>query len=226
MSTTLRNQVIDIYRKRAKNYDFTANLYYLMGYREWAFRRRAVKALNLKHGDTVLEIGCGTGLNFSLYQEVVGPEGQIIGVDLTDAMLEQARKRVSEKDWRNVELVHSDALAYQFPAGVNGIISTFAFSLIPETRQVIEKAANALAPGGRMALLDFQAPSSWPSWLISVGMAAIRPFAVTDEWLERRPWETIKSAMNEFLEDVSVVEMYLGVSYLIAGAKSSLPERK
>lgn len=50
-------------RKRSRWYDFTANLYYLLGFREWAYRKKAVAALNLKPGDTVVEIGCGTGLN-------------------------------------------------------------------------------------------------------------------------------------------------------------------
>lgn len=46
MSTT-KAELIDLYRRRAGNYDFTANLYYLIGYREWAFRKKAVEALAL-----------------------------------------------------------------------------------------------------------------------------------------------------------------------------------
>ncbi len=86
--------IVDIYRKRAKHYDVSANLYYLIGFREYAYRRKAVAALKLQPGDTVVEIGCGTGLNFPLLQQAVGPEGRLIGVDLTDSMLEQARQRV------------------------------------------------------------------------------------------------------------------------------------
>jgi demethylmenaquinone methyltransferase/2-methoxy-6-polyprenyl-1,4-benzoquinol methylase len=52
-------------------------------------RKRAVRALNLQRGDTVVDIGCGTGLNFPLLQGAIGPEGTIVGVDLTDAMLSQ-----------------------------------------------------------------------------------------------------------------------------------------
>ncbi|RJQ48340.1 MAG: methyltransferase domain-containing protein [Nitrospiraceae bacterium] len=83
-----------LYRRRAKHYDVTANFYYLIGFREQAYREKAVQALDFQSGDTVVEIGCGTGLNFSLLQNYVGPEGKIIGVDLTDAMLEQAGRRV------------------------------------------------------------------------------------------------------------------------------------
>ncbi len=79
----------------------------------------------------MVEIACGTGLNFSLYHEAIEPTGRIIGIDLTDAMLEQARKRVADNGWSNVELVHSDALQYTFPPDVDAIISTNALSLIP-----------------------------------------------------------------------------------------------
>lgn len=147
MKLSLNQQIIDIYRKRAEHYDFTANLYYLLGYREGAYRRQAVDALHLQPGDTVIEIACGTGLNFPLYQEAVGPQGKIIGVGLTDAMLAQARQRVRENGWQNVTLVHSDAREYRFPAGVDGIISTYALSLIPESRQVLQAATKALVTG-------------------------------------------------------------------------------
>ena len=220
MNTQLRQQIIDIYRKRARNYDVTANLYYLFGYPEWAYRRRAVAALNLKPGDIVVEIACGTGLNFPLYQEAVGPTGKIIGVDLTDAMLEQARQRGKDNSWDNVELVHSDALAYQFPDGVDAVISTYALSLIPEADQVLDHAVKALAPGGRLALLDLQIPANWPAWLVSFGVWVMKPFAVKDEWIERRPWESIIQTMQNLLADVTVSEMYLGLTYVIAGKKA------
>ena len=54
MENSLKDYIIETYRKRAANYDFTANLYYLFGYREWAYRRMAVEALKLKPGDRLL----------------------------------------------------------------------------------------------------------------------------------------------------------------------------
>ena len=92
---TTRQEVRAVYRARARHYDLTANLYYLAGFREQRFRKMAVEALGLKPGDRVVEIGCGTGLNFPLLQQKVGRAGRIIGVDLTDAMLAQARKRAA-----------------------------------------------------------------------------------------------------------------------------------
>jgi demethylmenaquinone methyltransferase/2-methoxy-6-polyprenyl-1,4-benzoquinol methylase len=76
MTTTgIKQKLIDLYRKRAENYDFTANLYYLLGYREYAHRRRAINALQLRPGHTVVELCCGTGINFPVLQEKVGPDG-------------------------------------------------------------------------------------------------------------------------------------------------------
>lgn len=77
-----RSEVIEVHRRRARRYDFTANLYYLIGFRLGAYRRAAVARLALRPGDTVVEVGCGTGLNFSLLERAVGTCGTIIGVDL------------------------------------------------------------------------------------------------------------------------------------------------
>jgi demethylmenaquinone methyltransferase/2-methoxy-6-polyprenyl-1,4-benzoquinol methylase len=104
--------MISIYRKRAKRYDWTTLLLYLIGFRHWTYRKCAVEALCLQKGNTVVDLGCGTGLNFTLLQEQIGPEGKIIGVDLTDAMLAEAHQRVLTRGWLNVELVKSDAALF------------------------------------------------------------------------------------------------------------------
>lgn len=176
-----RQELLGLYRRRARRYDFTANLYYLIGYREWAYRKMAVKALDLTRGDTVVEIGCGTGLNFPLLVEAVGPEGKVIGVDMTEEMLGQAGRRVEARGWSNVELVHEDAASFRFPPGVNGVISTFAITLIPEYDEVIRNRSLALAPQGRWVVLDLKAPSGWLSALTPVLIPLVRPFGATRE---------------------------------------------
>jgi ubiquinone/menaquinone biosynthesis C-methylase UbiE len=78
-------------------YDRSALLLYFAGFRHWAYRKRAIQSLALNHGDTVVDLGCGTGLNFSLLQGQVGPRGRIIGVDLTDAMLAEGSSANSRR---------------------------------------------------------------------------------------------------------------------------------
>ena len=100
-----KQQTRELYRKRARSYDSSIWIYRLAGMRIDHYRRETVNALSLKQGDTVIDLACGTGLNFPFLYDAVGQEGKIIGGDLTDSMLEQAEVRVRENGWRNVELV-------------------------------------------------------------------------------------------------------------------------
>src|SRR6266481_4849461 len=86
---TTPEEVNAVYRRRARFYDWSVNTYYLIGFRWWAYRRRAIAALQLGRGATVVEIGCGTGLNFGLVQQRIGPTGRLFGVDLCADMLDK-----------------------------------------------------------------------------------------------------------------------------------------
>ena len=211
-----KKSLAELYQKRSRYYDLTANLYYLLGIREFAYRKIAVEALRLNRGDTVIEIGCGTGLNFRLLREWIGSEGKIIGLDLTPAMLSSAGKRIQRNKWTNVELIQADAGAYSFPENVNGIISTFAITLIPEYDKIIEKGAAALSPGNRMVLLDFKLPDGWPMWLIKFLIAVTRPFGVTSDLADRHPWESI----DRYLDLKGLKNFYFGSIYIAVGQKA------
>ncbi len=211
-----KERVAKLYKKRAKNYNISANLYYLIGIREYAYREMAVKALKLKPGDTAVEIGCGTGINFGLIRDRVGPEGKITGVDLTPEMLLEAQKRIERNNWRNVELAQSDAAEYHFPQPVDGIISTFAITLISEFDKIIKKSATALVPGKRLVVLDFKMPDSWPMWLVRFFVILTRPFGVTLDLADRHPWESI----DKYLDLVEFRTKYFGGIYIAAGQKA------
>src|SRR5215472_10475369 len=143
-----RDRLIETYRKKAKHYDITSLLYPVPGYPHWAQRRRAVQALGLRPGDSVVDIACGTGLNFPLIEEAIGPDGRIVGVDLTDAMLAQAQDRIKANGWSNVSLVRADAAEFGFPTEVDAILSTYALTQVPECEKVISQGAAALSEGG------------------------------------------------------------------------------
>lgn len=209
-----RSEIVEIYRRRAARYDVTANLYYLIGFRLEAYRDAAVTQLALEPGDTVVELGCGTGLNFRRLQRGVGSTGRIIGVDLTDAMLAQARRRVDREGWKNVDLVACDAARYDFPDRVGGILSTFALWLVPEYDSVIERGARALAPGRRWVVVDLKMPE-WPGARLCARALVpfCRPFAVTLDLAERRPWESIVRHMK----NAKVSERFFGFVYVASG---------
>ncbi len=214
-----REHLIKTYRKKAKHYDVTSRLYPTPGYPQRAQRARAVEALGLSAGDTVVDIACGTGLNFALIQQLIGAEGRIIGVDLTDAMLTRAQRRIETSGWRNISLVQADAADFDFPPAVDAILSTYALSQVPECADVIAHGAASLAEGGRWVVLDLKVPDKTPGWLADVGSALVRPFASIDQWVGRRPWEEIRAAMREELVDVSWTELFFGSAFLSAGTR-------
>lgn len=204
-----RERLVENYRRSAPRYDVTSRLNLALGPQR-AHRRRAVQALALKPGDTVVELGCGTGLNFASIERAIGPEGQIIGVDITDAMLARAQRRIAASGWSNVTLVHAAAAEFQFPAKVDAILATYAHALLPDPGQVIANGAAALAAGGRWAVLDVKVPDAAPRWLT-------RRFAGVQRWAARRPWDEIRAAMQDTLADLEWTELFFGIAYLAVG---------
>lgn len=213
-------ELISLYRKRAKRYDSTTLLLYLAGFRHWAYRKRAIRSLALNHGDTVVDIGCGTGLNFALLQEQVGPGGRIIGVDLSDAMLAEAHARIDTYGWSNVELVKSDASLYVFPPAVDGILSTFALTLVPDFDEVVQMGAASLLPGKRFVLLDFKMPSGWFMTKSAPLLAALLtgPFGGNIEMASRKPWQSLA----KHLSLTQFTNLYFGGAYIAVGEKGRL----
>jgi ubiquinone/menaquinone biosynthesis C-methylase UbiE len=215
-----REHLIETYRKKAKHYDITSRLAPVPGYPQRGQRLRAVQALGLRAGDSVIDIACGTGLNFSLIEKAIGPGGRIVGVDLTDAMLVRAQDRIAKNGWSNVSLVQADAADFDFPADVDAILSTYALTQVPECGQIIARGTAALSGGGRWVVLDLKVPDNTPGWLTQLGTAVVRHFASIDEWIMRRPWEVIRAAMQEELGDLSWTELFFGTAFLAAGSSS------
>jgi demethylmenaquinone methyltransferase/2-methoxy-6-polyprenyl-1,4-benzoquinol methylase len=210
-------RLIEMYRKKARHYDFTSRLSPVPGYPQRALRLRAVQALGLRAGDRVVDLACGTGLNFPLVEKAIGPGGRILGVDMTDAMLASARDRVEANGWSNVSLVQADAVDFRFPPGVDAILCTYALTQVPACAQVIAHGAAALGRGGRWVVLDLKIPDSTPAWLSRLGIALVRRSASLDEWIMRRPWDTIRAAMQAGLADPSWTELCFGTAFLAAG---------
>lgn len=151
-------------------YDFIAPLYDLGSAGSGRFRQIAAEQLDAQPGDSVLDLACGTGLNFPVIERTVGHAGTVIGLDASRGMLTRARKRVARHDWRNVHLVQADAR--QLDANllkersgiesVDRVLCTLGFSVFPDYRDVFDRSYEVLKPGGRYCIMDWHVEKRTP----------------------------------------------------------------
>jgi arsenite methyltransferase len=109
----------------------------------------------IEPGATVLDLGCGAGTDLLIAAQMIGPEGRVVGVDMTVSMLDRARASADEMGLGNVEL--HEALIEAVPlddASVDVVISNGVIDLVPEKDAVFDEIDRVLRPGGRLQLAD------------------------------------------------------------------------
>ena len=146
---TEASAVTDFYGRWAGLYDLLATR--TPGIR--GVRDRTVDALGLEPGDTVVEVGCGTGANFPYLRDGVGEAGQVVGVDLTPGMLARAGDRIERAGWGNVHVLRGDATRPPVTRA-DAVLGTFVVGMFEDPAAAVERWADVVGPGGRIALLD------------------------------------------------------------------------
>jgi arsenite methyltransferase len=106
-------------------------------------------------GERVLDVGCGAGTDTLVAAQMVGPEGRVVGIDMTREMLAKARDATAELGATNVELLEAEAERLPFPdASFDVVISNGVIDLIPDKDAVFAEVFRVLAPGGRIQVAD------------------------------------------------------------------------
>ena len=202
------DQVRGLYRRIAPFYDLSLIPFRALGDRR--NRLLAVRSLRLQAGDTVVDLGCGTGINIPLLLEAVGPSGRVIGVDLSKEMLSNALERVQRLRADNVNLVVADLREWDLPACIDAALATFSLEMIPEYDLVIRTIATRLRTEGHLVSYGLKHPDRWPRWLVSLSIILLKPFGVSHDYASFRPWES----MGRHLRAVDFRERMLGAAYV------------
>lgn len=106
-------------------------------------------------GETVLDIGCGAGMDLLLAARRVGPSGHAIGLDMTGAMRDRACGSAAAVGLSNVEVHQADATSLPLPnASIDVVISNGVLNLVPEKEKAFAEIRRVLRPGGRLQLAD------------------------------------------------------------------------
>lgn len=114
-------------------------------------RLQAIKRMEVHPGDSILEVGVGTGINVPLYP----PGLKITGIDFSDSMLEQARERVEKKGLKGVRLFQMDAADLKFDDNSFDIVyAPYLISVVPDPIKVASEMRRVCRPGGRIIFLN------------------------------------------------------------------------
>lgn len=209
MSSFNQTAIEHTYQNWSKVYEWLTPIY-LLG-NEKRLRRQTIDCLHLQPGQTVLDIACGTGRNFPLILEKIGPTGRLVGMDYTIAMLARARERVEREGWENVELIQGDAARIDLKQRFEAALCTLAIGVIPDYRGALARMAAHVKPGRWLAIGDakrssrwYGRPFNWLADLLGYGAAEV---------MSRRPWELLRETLGDFTYE----EWFSGFFYVAAG---------
>ena len=196
------------YRSRAGIYDLELALFEPV-------RQRAIELLRIGSGDTVLDIGCGTGLSLPAIEGLIGTGGSIVGIEQSPEMIGLARARATENGWENLTLISASVEDAEIPIAADAALLHFTHDIM-RTPGALANVRRHLKPGARVVAAGLKwAPIRAMPLNLLVWGAALRS-TTTLEGLAR-PW----SHLEELISGLMVEEMLGGMVYVASGVVSA-----
>ncbi|MES2943949.1 MAG: class I SAM-dependent methyltransferase [Pseudomonadota bacterium] len=199
-----RDAALAQYRHRAGIYDLELVLFE-------PIRQLVINSLALLPGDTVLDVGCGTGLSFERLQQDIGPGGRIIGIEQCPEMLGLAQKRVEQQGWTNVTLIGESVEAADISVTADAALFHFTHDIL-RSAPAVANVVRHLKPGGRVAAAGIQWASAW-AWPVNWLVLPIALHSISSlEGLEK-PW----NLLEPLLQEPEVQTLGAGSIYIVSG---------
>jgi demethylmenaquinone methyltransferase/2-methoxy-6-polyprenyl-1,4-benzoquinol methylase len=158
----MAEQISRVYRTKdqaKRTYDKISRIYdFIEGLFEIKFRNKALEQLDVKKGETIVEVGFGTGHCIVEIAKRVGNSGKIYGIDISSGMLDITRSRLVKKGLENkVELYCGDAMSMPYENNIfDGVFISFALELFDtlEIPIVLKEVKRVLKPNGRLSVVS------------------------------------------------------------------------
>jgi demethylmenaquinone methyltransferase/2-methoxy-6-polyprenyl-1,4-benzoquinol methylase len=196
----------EIYRRHAATYDGLGRIRLAE-----TVRRQAVELLGLQPGDVVIDVACGTGLSFPLIEERIGPEGRLIGVDLSAEMLAKARHKEAQAGWQNVALIEAAVDEATIPVQVDAVFFHFTHDVL-RTPAALENVFRHAKPGARVVSAGGKRAPSWAVPVNVVMRRISRRYITTFEGFDR-PW----SHLERYVPYLRIKPVLFGAGYIAWG---------
>lgn len=146
-------------------YDNFSKIYNLVSSKRYyhKIRKYAIDQLDIQNGDFILNVPCGTGVNFSYFNKYLQNSGKVIGVDLSDGMLNKAKKLILKKEYSNIKIVKKDVTTLNDSWGKSILINEkfdiilcdLGLSGFPSWKDVIQNLYSLLKKDGKLVIFDF-----------------------------------------------------------------------
>jgi ubiquinone/menaquinone biosynthesis C-methylase UbiE len=180
-------------RRAAFAYNAAADFYTAPPLGFWNyFGDRTIELLSLPVGSRVLDVCCGAGASALPAARSVGPTGKVVGVDLSEKLLELARSKVA--GLTNIDFELGDMLALRFPAGsFDAVVCVFGIFFVPDMEMAVRELWRRVRPGGQLAVTtwgpNFFEPANSAFWR---SIKEVRP----DLYKGFNPWDRISDPVN------------------------------
>ncbi len=179
-------------------------------------RGEAVRRLNLKPGDRVMDAGCGNGGSFPFLLEQVGPTGEVVGIEISPEMASRARAHIRENGWHNVSVIEAPAQTAPIEGHFDSLLLFAAHEVLTSPEALDHLFAHLKAQGG-VAAFGAKLTDPPAGWLTN-------PFfrMISKKWLplsppiDTRPWRLLEGRMVQMRVEARMG----GVMYLVSGKKA------
>jgi SAM-dependent methyltransferase len=175
------------------------------------WRDELVRALPLRVGDTVLDVGCGSGLCLAGLRAKVGPSGHVVGVEEAPAMIALARGEAERNGWPEVRLLAESAERFSLPEPADAALFCAVHDVLMSPA-ALDNVFGQLRPGAWVVAGGGKWPPPWNLPLTALVAALHAPYVQSMEGFDR-PWQLLE----HYVDDLAVTEVAFGAGYRALG---------